>query len=82
MATVAAMGKSGGSQRPALKNNSHDSSAMAPQFRISGFKQVIVGARISPSGDAAPRSGDLMGQIGPVDVGAGKLVLMIDSVVP
>lgn len=59
-----------------------DSSAMAPQFRISGFKQVIVGARISPSGDAAPRSGDLMGQIGPVDVGAGKLVLMIDSVVP
>ena len=59
-----------------------DSSAMAPQFRISGFKQVIVGARISPSGDATPRSGDLMGQIGPVDVGAGKLVLMIDSVVP
>jgi cytochrome c-type biogenesis protein CcmH len=59
-----------------------DSSAMAPQFRISGFKQVIVGARISASGDAAPRSGDLMGQIGPVDVGAGKLVLMIDSVVP
>ncbi len=59
-----------------------DSSAMAPQLRISGFKQVIVGARISPSGDAAPRSGDLMGQIGPVDVGAGKLVLMIDSVVP
>ncbi len=59
-----------------------DSSAMAPQFRISGFKQVIVGARISSSGDATPRSGDLMGQIGPVDVGAGKLVLMIDSVVP
>ncbi len=59
-----------------------DSSAMAPQFRISGFKQVIVGARISPTGDATPRTGDLMGQIGPVDVGAGKLVLMIDSVVP
>ncbi len=59
-----------------------DSSAMAPQFRISGFKQVIVGARISPSGDATPRTGDLMGQLGPVDVGAGKLVLMIDSVVP
>jgi len=59
-----------------------DSSAMAPQFRISGFKQVIVGARISPSGDATARTGDLMGQIGPVEVGAGKLVLMIDSVVP
>lgn len=59
-----------------------DSSAMAPQLRISGFKQVIVGARISASGEATPRSGDLMGQIGPVDVGSGKLVLMIDSVVP
>ncbi len=59
-----------------------DSSAMAPQFRISGVKQVIVGARISASGDATPRSGDLTGQIGPVDVGSGKLVLMIDGVVP
>ncbi len=59
-----------------------DSSAMSPQFRISGVKQVIVGARISPTGDAQARTGDLMGQIGPVDVGAGKLVLMIDNVVP
>lgn len=59
-----------------------DSSAMSPQFRISGVKQVIVGARISPTGDAQARTGDLMGQIGPVEVGAGKLVLMIDSVVP
>ena len=59
-----------------------DSSAMGPQFRISGVRQVIIGARISPSGDATPRSGDLTGQIGPVDVGSGKLVLMIDGVVP
>ena len=59
-----------------------DSSAMGPQFRISGVRQVIIGARISPSGDATPRSGDLTGQIGPVDVGSGKLVLMIDRVVP
>lgn len=59
-----------------------DSSAMAPQFRLSGVKQVIVGARISPTGDATPRSGDLTGQIGPVDVGSGKLVLVIDGVVP
>lgn len=59
-----------------------DSSAMAPQFRLSGFPQVIVGARISASGDATPRSGDLMGQLGPIDLGTGKLVLMIDSVVP
>ena len=59
-----------------------DSSAMGPQFRISGVRQVIVGARISPTGEATPRTGDLTGQIGPVDVGSGKLVLMIDGVVP
>ncbi len=59
-----------------------DSSAMAPQFRLSGFPKVIVGVRVSASGDATPRSGDLAGQVGPVDLGSGKLVLMIDSVVP
>jgi cytochrome c-type biogenesis protein CcmH len=59
-----------------------DSSAMSPQSRISGVRQVIIGARISPSGDATPRTGDLTGQIGPVDVGSGKLMLMIDGVVP
>jgi cytochrome c-type biogenesis protein CcmH len=59
-----------------------DSSAMAPQFRISGFKQVVIGARISATAEATPRSGDLTGQIGPVDVGSGKLVLTIDGVVP
>lgn len=59
-----------------------DSSAMAPQFRLSGVKQVIVGARVSPTGDATPRTGDLTGEIGPVDVGSGKLVLTIDGVVP
>jgi len=59
-----------------------DSSAMAPQFRLSGVQQVIVGARISPTGDATPQTGDLTGQIGPVAVGSGKLVLTIDGVVP
>ena len=59
-----------------------DSSAMNPQFRLSGARQVVIGARISPTGDATPRSGDLTGQIGPVDVGSGKLVLIIDAVVP
>ncbi len=59
-----------------------DSSAMAPQFRLSGVKQVIVGARVSSTGDATPRTGDLTGETGPVDVGSGKLVLTIDGVVP
>ncbi len=59
-----------------------DSSAMNPQFPLSGARQVVIGVRISPTGDATPRSGDLTGQIGPVDLGAGKLVLMVDAVVP
>lgn len=59
-----------------------DSSAMAPQFRLSGFEQVLVGARISSSGEATPRSGDLMGEISPVATGSSKLVLVIDKVVP
>lgn len=59
-----------------------DSSAMAPQFRLSGFEQVLVGARISSSGEATPRSGDLMGEISPVATGSSKLVLVIDKVIP
>lgn len=59
-----------------------DSSAMGPQSRISNAGPVVIGARISATGDAMPRSGDLIGQIGPVEIGSGKLVLVIDSVVP
>jgi hypothetical protein len=29
-----------------------------------------------------PRSGDLVGQVGPVDIGAGRLVITIDGVQP
>jgi cytochrome c-type biogenesis protein CcmH len=46
-----------------------DSMAMAPNFRLSQFPKVVVGARVSKSGDALPRSGDFEGvsaQIAPV----------------
>lgn len=59
-----------------------DSTAMSPQMKLSNFPRVIVGARISRSGDAMPRSGDLVGQLGPVDNVAGKLVVTIDAVQP
>jgi cytochrome c-type biogenesis protein CcmH len=59
-----------------------DSMAMAPELRLSGFGQVTVSARISRSGDATPRSGDLVGQAGPVAPGAGGLVIVIDRVQP
>lgn len=38
-----------------------DSMAMAPNLRMSQFDKVVVGARVSKSGDALPRSGDFEG---------------------
>ncbi|MFM9882354.1 MAG: c-type cytochrome biogenesis protein CcmI [Burkholderiales bacterium] len=59
-----------------------DSQAMAPTMKLSGASAVIVGARISKSGDATPRSGDLQGFSGTVKVGATNIAIVIDSVVP
>jgi cytochrome c-type biogenesis protein CcmH len=59
-----------------------DSSAMSPEMSLSKFPSVVVGARISRSGDATPRSGDLVGQVGPVGNNASKLVIKIDGVQP
>jgi len=43
-----------------------DSQAMMPAMKLSNFEQVLVGARISKSGNAMPQSGDLQGSISPV----------------
>jgi cytochrome c-type biogenesis protein CcmH len=59
-----------------------DSMAMNPQMKLSAFPQVVVGARISKSGNAMPQSGDLKGNVGPVAVGASNLQILIDSAVP
>jgi len=59
-----------------------DSTAMADEFKISRFELVVVGARVSKSGNALPQSGDLVGQSAPVKSGGAKLTLTIDSVQP
>ena len=59
-----------------------DSTAMADQFKLSKFELVVVGARISKSGNALPQSGDLVGQSVPVKSGGTKLTLTIDSTQP
>ncbi len=59
-----------------------DTSAMSPELKLSRFPSVVIGARISRSGDAMPRRGDLVGQVGPVDTGSGNLVIVIDAVQP
>lgn len=59
-----------------------DTLAMAPQMKLSGFPEVIVTARVSKSGNAAPESGDLEGASAPVRPGASGVVITVDSVVP
>lgn len=43
-----------------------DSMAMTPQARLSGFPEVIVGARVSMQGDPIAQPGDLFIESGPV----------------
>lgn len=59
-----------------------DSTAMSPEMRLSKFKRVIVGARVSAGGDAAPKPGDFMGQSNPVALGVKDLAVEINQVVP
>ena len=59
-----------------------DSMAMAPNLKLSGFSEVVVGARVSRSGNATPQSGDLQGLSKPVKVGATGLAIVIDTAVP
>lgn len=59
-----------------------DSLAMNPAMRLSSFPRVVVGARISRSGNAMPASGDLEGQAVEVDVGARGVEIRIDREVP
>jgi cytochrome c-type biogenesis protein CcmH len=58
-----------------------DSLAMSPANALSGAKQVIVGARISKSGNAMPQPGDLLGQSASVAVGSSGLKIDIKDVV-
>jgi cytochrome c-type biogenesis protein CcmH len=60
-----------------------ESQAMMPNMSLANFNQVIVGARISKTGDAMPKSGDLQGgSKTPVAVGSSGLNIQIDTVVP
>ena len=62
--------------------NLDDSMAMRPEMKLSSFPEVIVGARISKSGNAMPQSGDLKGSSSVIKVGAQGLKIIIDSAVP
>jgi len=65
-----------------IKFDLDDSMAPTPMAHLSDFSQVIVGARISKSGDPMPQSGDLQGLTNVVQVGSSGLQVKINSVVP
>ena len=59
-----------------------DSMAMSPQMKLSKFASVVVGARVSRSGNAMPQPGDLRGESAPTATRSDDLQLVIDSVQP
>ncbi len=56
-----------------------DTMAMAPEMNLSRFGTVIVGARISKSGQPTRQAGDFEGFSKAVKVGATDIVVVIDT---
>jgi cytochrome c-type biogenesis protein CcmH len=56
-----------------------DSMAMAPGMKLSDHPRVVVGARISKSGNALPQPGDLQGLSGVVANTARDVSVLIDG---
>jgi cytochrome c-type biogenesis protein CcmH len=57
-----------------------DSMAMTPQMRLSAFDRVVVGARVSRSGDATGQAGDLEGLSAPLAPAGGAVTVEIARV--
>lgn len=56
-----------------------DSMSMMPEAKLSGFKSLVVSARISKTGNATPTAGDLEGSVPSVRPGAKDLKIRISS---
>jgi cytochrome c-type biogenesis protein CcmH len=56
-----------------------DSMSMIPDAKLSGFSSLVVGARISKTGNATPSVGDLEGSVASVRPGASGVKIRIDS---
>jgi cytochrome c-type biogenesis protein CcmH len=53
--------------------------AMNPQLKLSSFQRVVVAARVSKSGNAAPQPGDLQGTSSIIGSSASGVTVVIDS---
>ena len=60
----------------------NDSHSVMSKIKLSSFKEVRVGARVSYSGDAIAQSGDLVGEITNVLVGEKPVTVIIDKASP
>ena len=56
-----------------------DSQAMAPELKLSAFRQVVVTARVSRTGSATPAKGDLEGRSSAVPSDASGVTVRIDG---
>ncbi len=58
-----------------------DSMAMAPNAKLSGHAMVVIAARISKSGNAAPQKGDIEGASAPVAPGASGVSVVLSRII-
>ena len=65
-----------------LKFSFDDSMAMSSAAKLSDFKEVVVAARVSKSGNVVPERGDLEGVSKPVRPGTTGMSVEITKVVP
>lgn len=59
-----------------------DTYAVNPQAKLGSVPAIVVGVRVSKSGDAMPKSGDLQVFSKPVKLGSSNVVLTIKDTVP
>jgi len=59
-----------------------DSMAMSPDAKLSSASELRIEARISKTGDAIAKPGDLSGELSPVKPGATGLKVVIDKILP
>ncbi len=59
-----------------------DSTSPMPSRKLSDMGTVVIVARLSKSGEAMPKSGDLQGMSAPVKPGASGVAIVIDQEIP